>query len=124
MATSIYSSKHTHTLTDSSAVNDSRSYEDICAHVPSGPKHSDVLYQHYLYTCLIVKPPDSTYSFEPFVPENKELLLLITKRKTVICLLYSAKKTKRRQVREDGEIWRKSFQSSIWLVLHQLFHLL
>lgn len=62
---------------------------------------------------------------EPFVPENKELIWLIRKWKTVICLRSSTEKTKTRQVGEDWEIWSEGshYKAVFGLVLLQLVHL-
>lgn len=114
MATYIYSSKHAHTVTDSSPVNDSWSYQDICVHVPLGPKYIiyflTILCWNYLYTRFIVTQADSTILLlyvEPFVPQTRELILLISKRENCHCLLYSMMKRKRRLVREDWEMRRE-----------------
>lgn len=69
---------------------------------------------------------------EPFVPQNKELILLISKREIVILLIsclqsYQFNNGDKEKDSERGlrDMERgKSLQSIIWLVSLQLFHLL
>lgn len=130
---------HSTHIQNRSPVIDSWSYKNICVYMsPQDQNTSSTLSRIVLRLFIHLRYSQTArlavifILVEPFVPQNKELILLITKREIVILLISCLQSYQFNNGDKEKESERglrdleggKSLQSIIWLVSLQLFHFL